>query len=117
MKALILALLLITIPAMAQEFVNTVNIELILTADDAGSGVEFMQFSNDGDVWSAPETFNTLKTDWPILPGEGQRTIYVRFSDKAGNWSQSISTSFTIDTTPPSNTSIIYRIKVTSEGN
>lgn len=117
MKALILALLLIAVPAMAEQFVNTVNIEFLLTAEDPGSGVERMQFSNDGEVWSDPEPFKTLKADWVILPGEGRRTIYVRFSDNAGNWSEPVFTSFTVDTTPPNNTSILYRIKVTTEGN
>ena len=45
-----------------------------------------MQFSNDNISWSAPEPYAKDKT-WTLLPGDGEKTVYVRFEDNIGNWS------------------------------
>ncbi len=68
------------------------------------SGVTEMQFSNDNDGWSAPEPYTNSK-NW-ILSGEmGIKTVYARFKDAVGNWSQAYSNTIIADisivTTPP----------------
>jgi hypothetical protein len=45
-----------------------------------------MQFSNDNINWSAPEPYTRNKT-WFLSPGDGEKTVYVKFKDSAGNWS------------------------------
>jgi len=61
-------------------------VTLTLNASDIGSGVAQMQISNVGDRWPAPEAYNSTRS-W-TLNGNGVQTVYVRFQDKAGNWSR-----------------------------
>lgn len=58
---------------------------LTLAAEDAGSGVSQMQFSNDGSTWSPAESYATSKS-WTLNAGEGTRTVSARFMDNEGNW-------------------------------
>ena len=44
-----------------------------------------MSFSNDNQVWSAPEPFAEEKA-WVLSAGEGNKTVYALFGDAAGNW-------------------------------
>ena len=62
------------------------SVELTLSAEDAVSGLDKMQFSNDNSSWSEPEAYSTTK-NWTLGPGAGKKTVYVKFKDKAGNWS------------------------------
>ena len=110
----LLVMLLLTSPAMAQEYINTTEIVFELTAIDEGSGVEAMQFSNDGVNWAPPEPLNHVKDDWELVPGDGKKTVYVRFIDGAGNVGEPVFTSFVVDTLPP-NGSIILKIKIVVE--
>jgi hypothetical protein len=43
-----------------------------------------MQFSNDGITYSPIENYATTKA-WDLTAGEGQKTVYVKFKDLAGN--------------------------------
>jgi hypothetical protein len=45
-----------------------------------------MQFSNDNINWSAPEPYTRNKT-WTLLPGDGEKTVYIKFKDNTENWS------------------------------
>lgn len=61
------------------------EVTLTLSATDAGSGVAYMQFSNDGINFSnPPETFTTTKS-WLLSDGYGLKTVYVKYTDNAGN--------------------------------
>lgn len=70
-----------------------------VTATDAGSGVDRIEYSLDGQpyaAYTAPVTVNQV----------GQHTVSYRATDKAGNTSTAQSASFTVvaapgDTTPP----------------
>lgn len=83
----------------------TVNpvVTLTVQAVDNGAGVSKMQFSNDGESWSAPEPFRTTKA-WSLSPGGDYppgmttvlRTVYVRFQDNAGNWSKAVTDSIVL---------------------
>jgi len=78
---------------------NSTTVNLNLAASDA-SGVTKMQFSNDGVNWSAEEDYKTTKV-WQLTTGDGQKTVYARFKDSAGNWSVPVTSNITLDTTPP----------------
>ena len=84
------------------QYANSVSVTLNLSAQDNsdGSGLSQMQFSNDNLTWSTPESYVNTKA-WALAPGEGEKTVYLKFSDKAGNWSLGYSDSLILDTTPP----------------
>ncbi|MBI4707280.1 MAG: gliding motility-associated C-terminal domain-containing protein [Candidatus Omnitrophica bacterium] len=85
------------------QYVNSTNVILTLSALDTGSGMGIgaqMQFSNDNLVWSAPENYVITKA-WTINSGDGQKTVYVKFKDVSGNWSEAYSDAIILDATPP----------------
>ncbi|MDP2905507.1 MAG: SpvB/TcaC N-terminal domain-containing protein [Candidatus Omnitrophota bacterium] len=86
----------------ATQYTNSTTVTLSLSAQDntGGSGLAQMHFSNDGTNFSAAENYSSAKT-WALSPGDGQKTVYVKFSDQAGNWSQAYISNITLDTTPP----------------
>jgi hypothetical protein len=59
-----------------------------------------MQFSNDNLNWSAPEPYARNRT-WILLPGDGEKTVYVKFKDDSGNWSNAYSDTIIIGTLTP----------------
>jgi hypothetical protein len=81
-------------------YATTRDISLSLSASDIGSGVSAMQFSNDGSTWSGEVPYAQAKA-WALTQGDGQKTVYVKFKDAAGNWSQVYSDSIALDMTPP----------------
>lgn len=76
------------------------SVTLNLAASDATSGVAQMRFLNSGGSWTAWEPYSTTKA-WTLLSGDGSKTVYVQYSDNAGNASGSYSDSITLDTAPP----------------
>lgn len=86
-------------------YTGSTSASLTLSASDAGSGVSQMQFSNDGTSFSALEPFSTSKS-WALAPGDGAKTVYVRYADALGNitGTTAISDGITLDTTAPSGT-------------
>jgi hypothetical protein len=87
-------------------YANSLSAILTLSASDAGSGVNQMQFSNDGSTWSTLEGYSTSKT-WNLIGGDGSKTVYVRYRDNAGNTSGNFTDSITLDMTPPTGSVII----------
>ena len=79
---------------------NNTTVMLKMNIWDQTSGVAFMQFSNDGTAWSDAEPYATTK-NWTLSDGDGVRTVYAMFQDRAGNWSSVISTSIELETQPP----------------
>lgn len=64
------------------------NVILTLFAtdnDEELGGNAIMTFSNDNQAWSVPEPYATNKT-WTLQPTEGEKTVFVKFRDAAGNW-------------------------------
>ena len=47
------------------------------------------------------DPFQPKRVDWVLTPGEGDKTIYTRFKDAAGNVTDIIKTNVTLDTQPP----------------
>jgi hypothetical protein len=60
------------------------NVILSLSAIDNTSGLDQMCFSNDGIEYSPWEPFATTKS-WKLASGFGERTVYVKVKDHAGN--------------------------------
>ena len=61
------------------------QVTLTLSASDAGSGMGQMKFSDNGTAWSTPASFSATAS-WTLTTGDGQKSVYALFSDKAGNW-------------------------------
>jgi hypothetical protein len=84
---------------------KTTPVTLTLSAQDntsgMGSGAQ-MQFSSDGITWLTREAYATTRT-W-TLSGTGAKTIYVKFKDVSGRWSDVYSATIILDTTLPSTT-------------
>jgi len=64
-----------------------------------------MQLSNDNVTWSNPAAFSATKT-WNLTAGDGEKTVYVKYRDSVGNWSETYSDAITLDATPPVNGSL-----------
>lgn len=75
---------------------SSLIVTLNLLAQDNGSGVDKMCFSNNGSVWSNWINYNTISVNWDIsLYGgneqTGIKTVYAKFRDHAGNISSVVS--------------------------
>ena len=80
------------------------DVTITLDAHDA-SGVAEMRFSNDNLSWTDPETYAVTKS-WQLPAGTGLKTVYVKFKDTIGNWSQAYSDSIEIIKIVPIDVSI-----------
>lgn len=65
------------------------TVTLTVRAQDSGSSVDQMRFSNDGTSWSEWELYRPSKA-WDLTayggnPNLGEKVVYVQFKDKAGN--------------------------------
>ncbi len=81
-------------------YTNSTYVSLSISAYDTTSGINLMNFSNDGISWSPWETYATSKT-WKLTNGDGNKTVYVRIKDRAGNVASTISNIIILDTTSP----------------
>ena len=74
------------------------SVTLTLSASDGGSGMgsssrfpfegaALMQFSNDGSTWSEVRVYS-VSSSWTLA---GMLTVYARFRDCDGNWSDPVS--------------------------
>ncbi|MDI6786446.1 MAG: hypothetical protein QMD92_07020, partial [bacterium] len=85
-------------------YTASTSINLTLSASDgSGSGIDKMCFSNDGTTYSSWEDYGTAKT-WTIATGDGNKIVYFKVKDKAGNEASAVTDSTTLDQTPPSGT-------------
>ncbi|MCX7044351.1 MAG: Ig-like domain-containing protein [Candidatus Sumerlaeota bacterium] len=87
-------------------YTSATTVSLAISASDAGaapSGVEAMQFSNDGVIWSAWAPYAAAADyPWALDQGEGLQTVRARFRDRAGNVSQAdISAAIILDSAQP----------------
>jgi len=79
------------------------TVTLNLSAADTGSGIDKMSFSTNNSTWTTAEAYAASKS-FTLPIGDGVKTIYVKFYDKAGNLSAVYSKSITLDTLPPTGT-------------
>ncbi|MFS0553607.1 Ig-like domain-containing protein [Brevibacillus sp. 179-C9.3 HS] len=86
----------------------TRNQDVMLTVDgrDGGSGNVQMSFSSDNTTWTAFEPFLPAKPFTLLPPGEGEKTVYMKLMDGAGN-TASFEDQITLDMTPPTATMVI----------
>jgi len=84
------------------QYTNLTSVTLNISAQDntGGSGLDKMQFSNDNITWSTPEVVMATKT-WELTSGDGEKTVYAKFSDKMGNWSSVVNDKIILDTIAP----------------
>ncbi len=80
---------------------NSATASLTLSCDDhGGTGVSLMRLGTDGVSWTPWEAFATAKS-FALPTGDGVKTVYAQYSDKAGNVSsETISDTVFYDTTP-----------------
>ncbi|WP_189001100.1 S-layer homology domain-containing protein [Paenibacillus nasutitermitis] len=90
------------------EWTNVTDAALTLTGSDGnnGSGIVEMRFSGNGSDWDSWEPSATTKA-WSLATGDGEKTVYVQFKDKAGNVSGTIHDVIKLDQTIPTGTIVI----------
>jgi hypothetical protein len=72
---------------------------LDLSAVDGASDVGEMAVSNDGQSWEV-SPYTSWK-NWRIAGNPGVNTVYAKFKDVAGNWSDVVSDTIIYDGAPP----------------
>lgn len=80
------------------------SVVVTYSASDALSGVKSVEFSTDSNMKEAKSVTEKAGTFTYLLTNlsDGERTVYVRVTDNAGNKSESVSSgSFIVDNTPP----------------
>ncbi len=82
------------------------TVNLTLSATDQGTGVSEMRFSHDGQFWTDWEAYATSKS-WTLLSGDGTKTVYVQYRDRAGQVSTIAQDAIKLDTARPSGTVLI----------
>ncbi|MCG8311423.1 MAG: hypothetical protein MI975_28805 [Cytophagales bacterium] len=87
------------------EWCISLSVALDCDVDDAFES----QFSNNSSTlrnrkW---EKFKEQRQDWTVLPGDGEKIVYARFRDEAGNVSGTVSGKIMLDMTPPTGKLII----------
>ncbi|UCE73017.1 MAG: Ig-like domain-containing protein, partial [Methanomassiliicoccales archaeon] len=87
------------------DYMNSTSVILSLHAEDSGSGLYQMTFSNDGVIWTDWEPYDNSKSY--VLPSDdGIKTVYFKVKDEVGNIGPIVSDSIIYDCTPPTITSI-----------
>jgi parallel beta-helix repeat protein len=81
-------------------YTTSTSVTLTLTATDATSGVAEMCFSNDDIRYTDWETCAWSKS-WDLQDGDGTKTVYIQYKDKAGLVSSKYQNTITLDTTDP----------------
>ena len=90
------------------EFTNDVNVSLLLNASD-GTGAIDMLISNKMDFEGAVWTSYNSSLCWTLLPGNGERKVFVKFRDPIKHESNIYSDAIYLDTQAP-----LVRIAVNS---
>jgi hypothetical protein len=79
---------------------NSTLVTLNFNAIDDTSRVTKMSLNSDGTVWSPWENYTFFKY-YTLQPGEGNKTIYFKVTDAAGNEAEPVSASISLILTPP----------------
>lgn len=81
-------------------YTNNRNVSLQLSARDDDGILDKMRISNDELNW-VTVNFATYYSSWELPVGDGEKIVYVQFSDLMGNWSSTVTDSIVLDTAPP----------------
>ena len=84
-----------------------INMKVVLNSDvDDAHEAKFS--NNPTTLRNIPwEKYNPARPDWSLLPGDGEKTVYAMFRDKAGNATEVITSKINLDMTPPNGELII----------
>ena len=74
---------------------------LTLSAADVGTGVDQVMVSNTGDFASSTWGVYQPGLGWTLPTGDGTKTVYVKFRDRAGNVSPVYSDTIMLETVAP----------------
>ena len=94
-------------------FTGSTAVSLAVPATDAGSGVALVRISNAGNGVDGSGALSGAGSTslgwaptvtWTLSAGDGLKTIWVQWSDGAGNWSTPISATISLDQTGPTGT-------------
>lgn len=89
-----------------QAYTNNPSAGLTLNYADINS-IQSISISNDQTNWSSPEPYTPFRTNWKLDDStEGQKTVYLKVCDIAGNCTDSVD-SITYDATAPNGTMVI----------
>lgn len=76
--------------------------------DTGGSGLGYMEFSNNNSLWTAWQSYATTYINWDLTnatyggtTATGTKYVYVKYKDNAGNISSSYNDSITYSTSTP----------------
>ncbi|WP_455393261.1 Kelch repeat-containing protein [[Eubacterium] cellulosolvens] len=79
---------------------NSTIVNLKLNALDNTSGVDQFAFSTDGECWSTWDTFSN-EISFNLPPNNGEKTIFFRAKDKAGNIAKPVKASIILNIPAP----------------
>jgi hypothetical protein len=82
------------------EYTNSSSVVLTLSAKDVTSTVAQMHFSDDNITWTPWEAYSVSKA-WTLTTGDGTKTVYVQYVDKAGLNSPIYQNTTKLDTKQP----------------
>ncbi|WP_455392704.1 Kelch repeat-containing protein [[Eubacterium] cellulosolvens] len=91
------------------EYSNSTKVTVILQALDSGSGIHQVALGTEKDAWADWIEFNETKSI-VLTGGEGERYVYFKARDYAGNVAQPVSDSIILDTSPPYMLSIVINM-------
>jgi hypothetical protein len=77
---------------------NSTSVNLKLDAFDTLSGISSMSFSNDGKLWGDWEDYSETTT-YQLPEGDGEKSIYFRVRDVAGNIGTPVAGTILLNTT------------------
>jgi len=86
-------------------YTNSSEVTLQLSANDSGSGVDSMRFSNDSITWSNWEAYSSIK-NWTLTSGDEIKTVYFQIKDNANLISITYAATVILDTSSPNITQV-----------
>jgi len=80
-------------------YARAVAVTVSVSATDASGAVSHVALSNDGASW-VTRTYAPTQP-WTLSPGDGIKTVHVKWKDDAGNWSSVKTDTIVLDTVTP----------------
>jgi hypothetical protein len=83
-------------------YTSRTQVVVNMPATDALTFVDRESISNDGVNWTT--FYYSGRRSWFLAPGDGTKTVWVRWRDWAGNWSEPETDTIVLDTVAPTAT-------------
>jgi hypothetical protein len=81
---------------------DSVDVKLTIHAEDKITGTVLMAFSDDGTTWTEWEKYvKTSSRPYTLTAGDGNKTVYFKVKDGAGNIADAVSDTIILDTSIP----------------